>query len=330
MTSVEGRLTAHDRQLDEQRFRIGSVSQLTGVPAETLRVWERRYAVASPARTPSGVRLYSAEDVARLTLIKRLVDRGDAIGSVARLDLGQLRGRLQGPDLLDPMASVRPPCRVMVVGAALGERLRLEGGLPEEVVLERAFDTATSFLAEPLTLCPDVLVVEQPTLHLDQLDDLRRLQMHAGAARTVVVYVFSSSATLSRLEALGMTARRAPLTTAELARCCLSLQPGAAAAGLDPELGYGPPPRRYSDSELIEIAAASHTRCECPRHLVDLIQALAAFERYGAECESRSSDNALLHAALYRSTAHARAILENTLARTLSLLAGGACGQDKD
>ncbi|WP_246221770.1 MerR family transcriptional regulator [Marichromatium bheemlicum] len=324
-------MTTHDEQVEEQRFRIGSVSQLTGVPAETLRVWERRYAVANPARSRSGVRLYSTADVARLTLIKRLVDRGDAIGSVAHLDLGQLRERLHQTGLLEPVPVAHPPCRLMVIGAALGERLRLEGGLPEEVVLERAFESTMAFLAEPLAACPDVLVVEQPTLHLDQLDDLQRLRAHAGGARTLVVYVFSNGATLNRLEALGMTARRAPVSTAELARSCLSLQLGAGLqASLDPELERDPPPRRYSDAELIEIAAASRTRCECPRHLVDLILALAAFERYGAECESRSSENVLLHASLYRSTARARAILEDALARTLSLLARGGCDCDKD
>ena len=54
-------------------------------------MWERRYAVTTPELTPSGQRLYSADDVRRLSLIKRLTDLGHAIGSLAPLDLAQLQ-----------------------------------------------------------------------------------------------------------------------------------------------------------------------------------------------------------------------------------------------
>jgi DNA-binding transcriptional MerR regulator/methylmalonyl-CoA mutase cobalamin-binding subunit len=72
-------------------YKIGAVAQETGIATETLRVWERRYRVVVPGRTPRGGRLYSDDDLARLRLIKDLIDRGHAIGQVARLDDGQLR-----------------------------------------------------------------------------------------------------------------------------------------------------------------------------------------------------------------------------------------------
>ena len=59
-------------------YRIGKVSRLTGISADTLRIWERRYAAVVPVRTEAGGRLYSADDIARLKLIKNLV--GDAFG----------------------------------------------------------------------------------------------------------------------------------------------------------------------------------------------------------------------------------------------------------
>jgi hypothetical protein len=34
----------------EQTCRIGAVSSLTGIPIETLRVWERRSGVVTPLR----------------------------------------------------------------------------------------------------------------------------------------------------------------------------------------------------------------------------------------------------------------------------------------
>jgi DNA-binding transcriptional MerR regulator/methylmalonyl-CoA mutase cobalamin-binding subunit len=81
------------------RYRIGAVAHETGIEPETLRVWERRYQVVRPTRTPRGGRLYSEHDVTRLRLIKQLVDRRHAISQVASLDEGQLRallGRMDG------------------------------------------------------------------------------------------------------------------------------------------------------------------------------------------------------------------------------------------
>src|SRR5690242_9921414 len=45
------------------RLTIREVSARTGVPVETLRVWERRYGVPAPVRLPSGHRRYSEHDV---------------------------------------------------------------------------------------------------------------------------------------------------------------------------------------------------------------------------------------------------------------------------
>lgn len=86
-------------RVNNPRFRIGVVSRLTGVPTDTLRVWERRYSVVTPDRADSGTRVYGADDVGRLTLIKRLDDRGDAIGSVSDLTRTQLQGRFGDADL---------------------------------------------------------------------------------------------------------------------------------------------------------------------------------------------------------------------------------------
>ena len=58
-------------------YRSGAAARLSGVPVETLRVWERRYGVTDPSRSDRGQRQYSFEDVRRLGLIKQLVDAVD-------------------------------------------------------------------------------------------------------------------------------------------------------------------------------------------------------------------------------------------------------------
>jgi DNA-binding transcriptional MerR regulator/methylmalonyl-CoA mutase cobalamin-binding subunit len=77
------------------RYPIGAVSRLTGLAVDTLRIWERRYGVVSPARDERG-RLYSDADVRRLQLLGAAVERGHAIGRVANLPDAEIEGLLTG------------------------------------------------------------------------------------------------------------------------------------------------------------------------------------------------------------------------------------------
>lgn len=61
-------------------MNIGAVERDTGLGKDTLRVWERRYGFPAPARDAHGERLYPAEQVERLRLIKRLIDQGHRPG----------------------------------------------------------------------------------------------------------------------------------------------------------------------------------------------------------------------------------------------------------
>lgn len=64
---------------------ISDVERDTGIPKETLRVWERRYAFPTPARDGNGERLYPPDQVARLRLVKRLLDLGYRPGKVMHM-----------------------------------------------------------------------------------------------------------------------------------------------------------------------------------------------------------------------------------------------------
>ena len=70
----------------ETHYRIGTAARLAGVSTHALRVWERRYGVPAPDRSQGGARLYSEQEVRRLRLLKRAVDRGHAIGQIAHLE----------------------------------------------------------------------------------------------------------------------------------------------------------------------------------------------------------------------------------------------------
>jgi DNA-binding transcriptional MerR regulator len=57
---------------------------LTGVPAATLRAWERRYGIPAPRRSPAAYRIYSDRDVALVRELRALTDGGLAPSEAAR------------------------------------------------------------------------------------------------------------------------------------------------------------------------------------------------------------------------------------------------------
>jgi methylmalonyl-CoA mutase cobalamin-binding subunit len=61
------------------------VTRRTGLSADLLRAWERRYEVVTPRRSKGGRRLYSDADIERLRLLYRATLAGRSIGLVADL-----------------------------------------------------------------------------------------------------------------------------------------------------------------------------------------------------------------------------------------------------
>ena len=73
---------------------IAAVERDTGLGKDTLRVWERRYGFPQPLRDAFGERVYPAEQVEHLRLIKRLMDQGQRPGTLLRQPIAELGERL--------------------------------------------------------------------------------------------------------------------------------------------------------------------------------------------------------------------------------------------
>lgn len=100
--------TSKDATLStEPTLSIRVVEAKTGIPAETLRVWERRYGFPKPARRPGGARLYRDADVARLRLIHRARAAGYRPGDLLALGDHEL-ARLCEPIDGSAAAGARP------------------------------------------------------------------------------------------------------------------------------------------------------------------------------------------------------------------------------
>jgi len=75
-------------------FHIGELSRRTGVSADVIRAWERRYGLLTPTRSAGNFRLYSPQDVTRLRLMRHYV-RQDISPSRAAALVAQSKARLQ-------------------------------------------------------------------------------------------------------------------------------------------------------------------------------------------------------------------------------------------
>ena len=94
------------RSPEEPGLTIGAVARATGLSADTLRVWQKRYGFPIPHRKASGHRVYSLRDVRRLRRIAAALARGHRAGQIVPLPEGKLDALLAIPDA--PRSSAPP------------------------------------------------------------------------------------------------------------------------------------------------------------------------------------------------------------------------------
>lgn len=77
--------------MSEIRYSIKIASERSGVSSHLIRMWEKRYGALSPDRTETNRRLYSDENVERLSLLFACTKMGHRISNVASLPTETLR-----------------------------------------------------------------------------------------------------------------------------------------------------------------------------------------------------------------------------------------------
>ncbi|HEY1035038.1 MAG TPA: heavy metal-responsive transcriptional regulator [Pseudoxanthomonas sp.] len=79
-------------------MNIGQLSRRTGVPIDTVRYYEKQHLLPPPTRSASGYRHYEADDVLRLTFIRRAKVLGFTLEEIrdllalSRNDSGDMAG----------------------------------------------------------------------------------------------------------------------------------------------------------------------------------------------------------------------------------------------
>jgi MerR family transcriptional regulator, light-induced transcriptional regulator len=232
------------------RYRSSAAARMVNIPVATLRVWERRYQVVGPTQSASGQRLYSSQDVRRLVLIKQLVNRGHAIGMLARMATAALQDlldeardvdqslqvpagaahtalRAASASVVASTVSVRtgagggadpqgPHTRVVLVGPTAGLRWASSlQALPEFELVAQADASAGSELSLRQVRA-DVLLADLGAIHMETVDWLVRVQQMVGARQMVVVYGFANTQVLDALRVRGALLKRTPLSPEDL------------------------------------------------------------------------------------------------------------------
>lgn len=128
---------------------ISAVERETGISKEVLRKWESRYGFPRPGRDEQGERVYAPEQVARLRLIKRLMDAGIRPSKVVPEEAGDLTAlaeqshvRMAGPAAPQVEAVLLEHLRSHDL---LGLRRRLQRLLLEQGLRQFVLDTVAPF-----------------------------------------------------------------------------------------------------------------------------------------------------------------------------------------
>lgn len=104
-----------ESELGGNGLSISTVERETGLAKDTLRVWEKRYGFPAPGRDANGERVYSRDQVEKLIVIKRLIDRGTRPAKLVRLPMQELLARTESgsaaagdpPELVEILRSVK-------------------------------------------------------------------------------------------------------------------------------------------------------------------------------------------------------------------------------
>ena len=297
------------KQADTKRlpttYTIGQVAKLTGLSTHNIRKWEERYGAIAPERTPGGDRRYGSDQVARLTMLKELVDSGDSISSVAGITDADLKQRCSA--LLTSNVTATPGIsRIGVLGDSLPTILEQHGTLMPGLEFITLNSNEDEHIADL-----EVILLEKPTLDDSIFEELTAVRESFAVDIVVILYGFSPQSLAVRLSTDKTACLRMPVNYRELQRTVNSLlpQPGTRRQLLEPS------PVRYSKDVLAKVAAISPTiACECPRHVAEIIFALTDFETYSANCEDQNPMDAAIHNYLRLTTAQARVAFEQALA----------------
>ena len=90
------------------KYSIKELEQLSGIKAHTIRIWEKRYNIISPKRTPTNIRFYSDQDLKKIINVSLLNGHGVKISKIADMSSEEISHKI-----LD-MSEARPEADIYI------------------------------------------------------------------------------------------------------------------------------------------------------------------------------------------------------------------------
>ena len=118
MTPRAARPAAKPSTSGDGRLTIGTLAAATGIPAETIRTWERRYGFPVPERKESGHRLYPLTAIPRLRRVAQAIARGHRPAEVVAASDPALDALLAAVPVPERPVAAAPVAPHDLVGAA--------------------------------------------------------------------------------------------------------------------------------------------------------------------------------------------------------------------
>lgn len=166
---------------------IAAVERETGLSKDVLRVWERRYGFPVPARDAGGERLYSAEQLGKLKLARRLMDLGMRPGSILGMSMEAMTGLLREKCGADASTPLQDNEAMTLLRSRQGADLR---AVFQQAIMRDGLFRFLTGTAVPLTAqvgeawMRGEIEVHEEHLFTEQLTAALRATMPAGVAGT--------------------------------------------------------------------------------------------------------------------------------------------------
>jgi len=88
------------------KYSIKELEKLSGIKAHTIRIWEKRYGIIEPERTPTNIRFYSDADLKKIINVSVLNTSGIKISSIASMSETEVNQKVQDISQYDNQSNV--------------------------------------------------------------------------------------------------------------------------------------------------------------------------------------------------------------------------------
>lgn len=88
------------------KYSIKELEHISGIKAHTIRIWEKRYGIINPLRTPTNIRYYTDEDLKKIINVSLLNSNGLKISKIATMRLEEINSKVLEITEVKPEADV--------------------------------------------------------------------------------------------------------------------------------------------------------------------------------------------------------------------------------